>query len=145
MYEQETAGGIVYRINPVLLPIMKERGQYTKEVMKHISEAQGSVQGEDWLSDTEKRVFKTAFELNQHTIIQMGSQRQKMMNSGPDSIGQGQSLNLYITAEEDEAEISDLHKEALLDPYIQSMYYVNSLNEESTYKVNKQECSACEG
>lgn len=145
VYEQETAGGIVYRINPVLLPIMKERGQYTKETMKRIAEAQGSVQGEAWLTDEEKKVFKTAFELNQHTVLLMGSHRQRIMNSGPDSVGQGQSLNLYITAEESEEEISKLHKEALLDPYLQSLYYVHSLNEESTYKVNKEECVSCQG
>lgn len=145
VYEQETAGGIVYRINPVLLPIMKERGQYTKAVMKRISEAQGSVQGEDWLSDHEKLVFRTAFEINQESILLMGSQRQRIMNSGPDSIGQGQSLNIYITAEETEEEISRLHRLALEDPYLQSLYYVHSLNEESTYKVDKSTCSACEG
>jgi len=145
VYEQETAGGIVYRINPVLLPIMKERGKYTKEVMQHISEAQGSVQGEDWLTDEEKLVFRTAFEINQETILLMGSQRQKIMNSGPDSIGQGQSLNLYITPEESEEEISRLHRLAFEDEYLQSLYYIHSLNEESTYKVDKSVCSACEG
>ena len=145
VYEQETAGGIVYRINPVLLPIMKERGQYTKEVMKRISEAQGSVQGEPWLSAEEKLIFRTAFEINQETILMMGSHRQRIMNSGSDSIGQGQSLNLYITAEETEEEISRLHKLALDDPYLQSLYYVHSLNETSTYKVDKSTCVACEG
>ena len=145
VYEQETAGGIVYRINPVLLPIMKERGQYTKAVMKRISEAQGSVQGEDWLSDHEKLVFRTAFEINQESILLMGSQRQRIMNSGPDSIGQGQSLNIYITAEETEEEISRLHRLALEDPYLQSLYYIHSLNEESTYKVDKSECLSCHG
>jgi len=145
VYEQETAGGIVYRINPVLLPLMKERDQYTKEVMKRISEAQGSVQGEDWLTIEEKAVFKTAFEINQETVLLMGSQRQKIMNSGEDSIGQGQSLNVYITMEETEEEISRLHKKALEDPYLQSLYYVHSLNEESTYKVDKDECISCQG
>lgn len=145
VYEQETAGGIVYRINPVLLPIMKQRNQYTKEVMKRIANAQGSVQGEDWLSDHEKLVFRTAFELNQETILLMGSQRQRIMNSGVDSVGQGQSLNLFITAEETEEEISRLHRIALEDDYLQSLYYVHSLNEASTYKVDKSLCSACEG
>lgn len=145
VYEQETAGGIVYRINPVLLPIMKTRGQYTKEVMQRISQAQGSVQGEDWLTAHEKAVFRTAYEVNPETILLMGSQRQKLMNSGPDSVGQGQSLNLYITAEETEKEISRLHKLALEDPYLQSLYYVHSLNEASTYKVDKSTCSSCEG
>ena len=113
--------------------------------MKRISEAQGSIQGEDWLSDHEKLVFRTAFEINQESILLMGSQRQRVMNSGPDSIGQGQSLNIYITAEETEEEISRLHRLALEDPYLQSLYYIHSLNEESTYKVDKSECLSCHG
>lgn len=145
VYEQETAGGIVYRINPVLLPTMKARGKYTKEVMQRISQAQGSVQGEDWLTDHEKAVFRTAYEINPETILLMGSHRQRVMNSGPDNIGQGQSLNLYITAEETEEEISRLHRLALEDPYLQSLYYVHSLNEASTYKVDKSTCEGCNG
>ena len=143
VYEQDTAGGTVYRINPVLLPIMKERGQYNEAVMKRISEAQGSVQGESWLSYHEKKVFRTAFELNQETILLMGSHRQRIMNEGGG--GQGQSLNLYFLAEESEVEISRLHNLAFEDPYIQSLYYVHSLNEESTYQVDKSECVACHG
>jgi ribonucleoside-diphosphate reductase alpha chain len=142
-YGQDTAGGTVFRINPILLPIMKERGMYNEEVMKRISESQGSVQGEDWLSDHEKAVFKTAYELNQETIILMGSHRQKIMNEGGG--GQGQSLNIFITAEETEEEISRLHYVALMDPYLQSLYYIHSLNEESVNKVDKSTCSACEG
>ena len=143
VYEQDTAGGSVFRINPVLLPLMKERGMYNEQVMKRISEAQGSVQGEDWLSPHEKEVFRTAYELNQETIILMGSHRQRIMNEGGG--GQGQSLNLFITAEESEEEISRLHNIAFEDPYLQSLYYIHSLNEESTYKVDKSTCAACEG
>lgn len=143
VYEQDTAGGTIYRINPELLPLMKERGKYTEEVMNHIAEAQGSVQGEDWLSDYEKKVFRTAFEQNQETILLMGSHRQKIMSEGGG--GQGQSLNLYMTKEESEEEISRLHDIAFRDEYIHSLYYIYSTNEESTYKVDKSECSACEG
>jgi ribonucleoside-diphosphate reductase alpha chain len=143
VFEQDTAGGTVYRINPVLLPIMKERGVYTKEVMKRIAEAQGSVYGEDWLTDHEKKVFKTAFEINQLELLQMTSDRQKIMNEGGGA--QGQSLNFYITAEETEEYISELHFKALMDPHVKSTYYIHSLDEESVYKIDKQECSSCEG
>lgn len=143
VYEQDTAGGNVYRINPVLLDLMKERGTYTKEVMKRISEAQGSVYGEDWLSDHEKAVFRTAYELNQETIIMMGSQRQKIMTLGGG--GQGQSLNLFITPDETEEEISRLHVIAFLDEWLLSLYYIHGLDEESVYKISKPECAACEG
>lgn len=143
IYGQDTAGGTVFRINPVLLPIMKDRGQYTEAVMERIAKAQGSVQGESWLTDHEKEVFRTAYEINQETILLMGSHRQRIMSAGGG--GQGQSLNLYFTAEESEEEISRLHHLAYEDEHLQSLYYVHSLNEESTYKVDKSTCSACEG
>ena len=143
VYEQDTAGGTVYRINPVLLDLMKERGKYTKEVMARIAEAQGSVYGEDWLTDHEKKVFRTAFEINQETILLMGSHRQKIMSEGGG--GQGQSLNLYFKKEETEEEISRLHNIAFEDEFIHSLYYIHSLNEESTYQIEKEECAACGG
>lgn len=143
VYEQDTAGGLVYRINPVLLPIMKERNAYNEDVMKRIAEAQGSVQGEDWLTDYEKTVFKTAFELNQESLLLMASHRQKIMSDGGG--GQGQSLNLYFPMEATEEEISRIHNIAFEDEYIFSLYYVHSLNEPSTYKVDTSVCSGCEG
>jgi len=143
VYEQDTAGGLVYRINPVLLPIMKERGKYTEEVMARISQAQGSVQGEDWLTDHEKLVFKTAYELNQETVLLMASHRQKIMNDGGG--GQGQSINLYFPMEATEEDISRIHNIAFENEYIQGLYYVHSLNEPSTYKVDRSACVACEG
>jgi ribonucleoside-diphosphate reductase alpha chain len=143
VYEQDTAGGLVYRINPVLLPIMKERGQYNEVVMARIAQAQGSVQGEDWLSSHEKDVFRTAFELNQETVLLMASHRQKIMSDGGG--GQGQSLNLYFPMEATEEEISRIHNIAFEDEYIHSLYYVHSLNEPSTYKVDRSVCASCEG
>jgi len=141
VFEQDTAGGTVYRINPVLLPIMKERGQYNETTMTRIAEAQGSVQGEDWLSDHEKKVFKTAFEINQDLVILMASHRQEVMGNR----AQGQSLNLYFPMEATEQEISRLHHKAFLDPWIFSLYYIHSLNTEATYEVDRTECEACSG
>lgn len=143
VYTQKTAGGTIYRVNPVLLPIMKARGQYTNDVLERINNAQGSVQGEDWLSDHEKKVFKTAFEINQESILLMASHRQRIMSQGGG--GQGQSVNLFFQKEEPETEISRLHNIALEDEWIHGLYYVHSLNEESTYKVNKDECEGCQG
>ena len=142
-YEQDTAAGGIYRINPSLLKIMKDRGMYKEEIMSRISESQGSVQGEDWLTDHEKKVFRTAFELNQETILLMGSHRQKIMTQGGG--GQSQSLNLFINKETDEEYITKLHWLAYKDPWLLSLYYVHSTNEESAYKMPVPECAACEG
>lgn len=143
VYEQDTAGGLVYRINPVLLPIMKERDRYNENIMARIAEAQGSVQGEDWLTEHEKRVFRTAYEQNQETIILMNSHRQKIMAEGGG--GQGQSLNLYFPMEATEEEIARIHNIAYEDEWTFSLYYVHSLNEPSTYAVDRGECIACHG
>jgi ribonucleoside-diphosphate reductase alpha chain len=141
VFKQDTAGGTIYRINPILLPIMKERNAYNKETMKRIEKSQGSVQGEDWLSEHEKEVFKTAFELNQETVLLMGSHRQEAMGQR----AQGQSLNLFYPMEATEEEISRHHSIAFEDPHIHSLYYIHSLNKESKNKVNRNECVACEG
>ena len=143
VFEQDTAGGTIYRINPVLLTLMKERGKYTEEVMTRIAEDQGSVQGEDWLTDHEKQVFKTAFEINQEIILLMGAHRQKAICATGG--GQGQSLNLYFTADETEEEISRVHNIAFKDPWIHSLYYVQSQNKAMKHKIDKSSCSACEG
>jgi len=143
VYEQDTAGGTIYRVNPVFLRLMKERGYYTEEVMREVAENQGSVQGQNWLTDHEKMYLRTAFEINQESIILMASHRQRIMVQGGG--GQGQSLNLYFTKEESEEEISRLHHLAAIDEWVESLYYIYSLNEDSTYHVDKSECLSCHG
>jgi len=138
IYEQDTAGGTIYRINPTFLDLMKKRGMYTPEVMKRIAEDQGSVQAEDWLTDHEKAVFRTAFELNQETILKMAADRQRY-------IDQGQSTNLYFQADTPEEEIARLHDIAFKDPYIESLYYIRTLNGATKVKVDTSTCVACEG
>ena len=143
IYEAQTAGGIVYRINPTLLTLMKERNVYNKKTMKRIAENQGSIFAEEWLSEEEKEVFRTAFELNQETILLMASHRQKAIDKTRG--GQGQSLNLYFKANTPEEEISRLHSLAFDDPYIKSLYYIRTLNEDSKINVPEAICPACEG
>ena len=138
VYEHNTAGGLIYRINPELIPIMKDRDVYTKEVMKDIAEHSGSVQHVNWLSTKEKKIFRTAFEIDQNNILAMASHRQKY-------IDQSQSLNLYFPHDTPEEYIAELHWRAYKDPYIKGLYYVRTTN--GTYKVEqpKSVCEACEG
>ena len=135
VYNQASSAGEIQRINPLLIDIMEERGVYTKESLTDIIEHKGSVQHVYWLDDHEKMVFKTAFEIDQRAILRLASARQRF-------IDQGQSLNLFFDADEDEAYISEIHKEAILDPYIKGLYYLRSV---SGIQVSKGECVACEG
>lgn len=136
VYKQGSAAGNLVRINPSLLKIMKDRGVYDEETLDRIAiDYQGSVQQEEWLSDEEKVVFKTAYEIDQGAIIRLASTRQKF-------ICQSQSLNLFFSEQEDEEYISAIHKEAILDPNIKSLYYMRSA---AGVTASKGECTACEG
>ena len=64
-YVQNTAAGKVDLVNPTLLKIMKLKNVYNEETITDIIKNSGSVQHVTWLSDDEKQVFKTAFEIDQ--------------------------------------------------------------------------------
>lgn len=135
VYTQKSAGGEVDRVNPYLLKLMKEKGVFNKANVEDIRDKMGSVQHVDWLSDEEKLVFRTAFEINQHTIIRLAAARGKFMD-------QWQSLNLFFAAGEDESYINDVHKAAFLDPNILGLYYVYSMAGIQA-SSDKDECIAC--
>ena len=134
-YVQNTAAGKMDRVNPSLLNLMKEKGVYNPETVKDIIKNNGSVQGVDWLTDDEKLVFKTAFEIDQKIIIRLASTRQKY-------IDQAQSINLFFSANEDEEYISEVHKLAFKDEWIKSLYYIRS---ETGVQTSKGECTNCHG
>jgi len=116
---------------------MKELDVYNQDVIKDIVEHNGSVQHVDWLTQEQKGVFKTAFEINQIQIIRLASARQRY-------IDQAQSINLFFSADESEEYISEVHKVAFKDPWIKSLYYIRSENGIDT-SMAKGHCVACEG
>ena len=134
-YVQNTSAGKMERVNPSLLKVMKDKEMYSQDTIKDIIGHNGSVQHVDWLTEDEKAVFKTAFEIDQKQIIRLASARQRY-------IDQAQSINLFFSADENEEYISEVHKMAFLDPYIKSLYYIRS---ESGVNVSKGECTACHG
>lgn len=136
VYNQGSAAGEIERINPVLLAVMKERGVYNENTIWDMIDHQGSVQHVDWLNDDEKRVFRTAFEIDQFVLLRLASNRQRY-------IDQGQSLNLFFAAGEDPKYISKVHRAAAEDPRIKALYYMRS---QAGVQASKDEsCIACEG
>lgn len=135
VFIQPTASGEMQRINPQFLSIATEKGKYNKKMIQSIIDNNGSVQHLSWLSELEKEVFKTAFEIDQRAILRMASVRQKY-------IDQGQSLNLFFDADESEEYIAQIHKEALLDDNIKGLYYIRTL---AGVSAAKDSCAACEG
>lgn len=134
VFTQSTPSGEVNRINPYLLTIMKDRGVYNQPEVDRIASNGGSVQDCEWLTNEEKEVFLVAFELNMLDHIRLCAARQRF-------IDQGQSINLFFSGDADPKWIIKVHKEAFLNPYIKSLYYIYSTRLISG--VNK-ECAACQ-
>jgi len=119
---------------------------------RNIIHHDGSVQQLDYLTEWEKDVFKTAFELDQHWIIQHAADRQE-------HICQGQSVNLFFQAGTDKSYVNSVHIKAWKSK-LKGLYYLRSSAGETGEKVgakvesNKIKdfkigdddgCLACEG
>lgn len=134
-FVQGSAGGEINRINSELIKVLERYGTYNDETIGSIIDNGGSVSHLEYLSDLEKEVFKTAFEINQESIIRLASARQRY-------IDQAQSINLFFPADESEEVISAVHKLAFNDKWIKSLYYIRS---EAGVQGSTGECVACEG
>lgn len=119
-FTKQSAGGEFFRVNKVLLNLIKAEGLDFDECVRDIIANKGSVQKVSWLSDHDKAVFRTAFEVPMDAHLDLCSQRQRY-------IDQGQSINLYITSNDREEYISRLHRKAFEDEGILSLYYVYSM------------------
>jgi len=135
VFVQGSPAGEINRINPVLVHLMKSKGVFQESTINEIIKDNGSVQLVSWLTDKEKAVFKTSFEINQEVLIRLASARQKY-------ICQAQSINLFFPSDTSEQEISRVHKLAFKDKYIKSLYYLRS---EANVRGSSGECIACEG
>jgi ribonucleoside-diphosphate reductase alpha chain len=134
VFTTQSAGGEIFRVNKVLLEIMKERGVYTDEKIMEIAKAR-TVANQDWLTEHEKKVFRCAFEVPMDSYLDLCSNRQP-------KIDQGQSLNLYLTSKDDESYISYLHAKAFKDENCLSLYYIYSMRD--TGEITRStECVAC--
>ncbi len=106
--------------NPLLLELLKELSQDTKEVWDSIRNHDGSVQHLGFLSEHQKNVFRTFAEIDQLAIIKQAADRQHY-------IDQGQSLNVMIAPRTPVKEINALYL-AAWSSGIKALYYQHSMN-----------------
>ncbi len=83
-----------------------------------ITTNEGSVQHLDFLSDDEKAVFKTAFEIDQRWIIDLAADR-------ADLVCQSQSLNVFLPADVHKRDLHQIHFQAWKKG-VKSLYYCRS-------------------
>ena len=119
-FVQKTLSGSFNVRNPHLKKLLSEKNMDTDEIWSSITTNKGSVQHLDFLSDHEKDVFKSAFEIDQRWLIDLAAQRTPY-------ICQSQSLNVFIPADVHKKDLHQIHFQAWKKG-IKSMYYLRSMS-----------------
>ncbi len=117
-YNQKTLSGNFIVHNRALTRLLEERGQNTEEVWTSITVNEGSVQHLDFLTQDEKDVFKTAFELDQRWVVELAADRAQY-------ISQAQSVNIFLPADVHKRELHQVHYQAWKKG-LKSLYYCRS-------------------
>ncbi|WP_408845848.1 ribonucleoside-diphosphate reductase subunit alpha [Acetobacter thailandicus] len=120
VFLQKTLSGSFTVRNRHLQKLLASKGKDTDEVWSHITLNKGSVQGLDFLSDDEKDVYKTAFELDQRWIVEHAADRQPF-------VCQAQSVNLFLPADVHKRDLHQIHHLAWKKG-LKSLYYCRSLS-----------------
>jgi ribonucleoside-diphosphate reductase alpha chain len=136
-YVDKTAKGTFIRKNPYLMVLLEKYGKNDDKIWKDIARKNGSVQHLDFLSENERNVFKTAYEINQMALITQASQRQQF-------VCQSQSLNLFFPVEVVPSYFNKVHIEAW-KMGIKTLYYCRSKSGIQADVANRDEgCLSCE-
>lgn len=117
-YTHKTLSGSFAVKNPYLTKILEEKGLNNEDTWSSIYTSEGSVQHLDFLSDDEKSVFKTAFELDQRWLIEHAADRTPF-------VCQAQSLNVFLPANAHKKDLHGIHFEAWKKG-VKSLYYCRS-------------------
>jgi ribonucleoside-diphosphate reductase alpha chain len=118
IYTHKTLSGSFVVKNPYLQKLLQAKSKDSTNVWNTILERGGSVQHLDFLSQEEKDVYKTSFEIDQRWLLEFAADRTPY-------IDQAQSLNLYIPADVDKWDLAMLHFQAW-EKGIKSLYYLRS-------------------
>jgi ribonucleoside-diphosphate reductase alpha chain len=139
IYSQKSAKGTFIRKNPTLERLLKQMNKDKPEVWKSIVEQSGSVQHLSFLIPEQKKVFLTAREINQFSVVRLAGQRQQF-------IDQAQSINLFFAANSDPKYISQVHVEAW-KAGLKSLYYLRSegVIRGDLASRSTEECIPCQG
>jgi ribonucleoside-diphosphate reductase alpha chain len=127
-YTHKTLSGSFNVRNRYLVELLEKYGKNTEEVWSGITTNQGSVSHLDFLTDLEKDVFKTAFELDQKWIIELSGDRTP-------HISQAQSINLFLPADVHKKELHKIHFDAWKKG-LKSLYYCRSKSIQRAENVN---------
>lgn len=133
VYTHKTLSGSFTVKNAALQKMLEEKGADTEEVWTSIIEHEGSVQHLDMLTDEQKDIFKTAFEIDQRWVVELAADRSPY-------ICQGQSVNVFLPGDIDKWDLHMLHWSAW-EKGVKSLYYCRSKSIQRASYAGKEEAA----
>lgn len=125
-----------YTVKNIFLEnLLREKDKNTEEIWDSILKKNGSVQHLSFLSEHEKKVFRTFGEISQMELVIQASARQKF-------IDQGQSLNIYVPYGTPARDVSVLMLKAE-ELGLKSLYYQLNENSSQVFSRSILECESC--
>lgn len=140
-FTQKTLTGSFNVRNKNLVKLLESKGKNTEDVWSSITISEGSVQHLDFLDEHEKLVFKTAQEIDQRWMVDLGAERQEY-------ICQAQSLNVFMPGNVSKKDLHEIHFRAW-QKGLKSLYYCRSTSvaraDKVSNKIENQELSLKDG
>ena len=133
VFLQKTLSGSFTVRNRHLQKLLAEKGRDTDDVWSTITTTKGSVQHLDFLTEQEKAVYKTAFELDQRWVIEHAADRTPY-------ICQSQSVNIFLPADVHKRDLHQIHMLAWKRG-MKSLYYCRSLSIQRADAVSEKAIS----
>ena len=127
-YTHKTLSGSFNVKNKYLEKVLEKYNKNNDEIWSSITTNQGSVMHLDFLSKEEKDIFKTAFELDQKWIVELGADRTP-------HISQAQSINIFLPADVHKKELHQIHFQAWKKG-LKSLYYCRSKSIQRAENIN---------
>ena len=127
-YTHKTLSGSYNVKNKYLTKVLDKYKKNTDEVWSSITTNQGSVSHLNFLTNEEKEIFKTAFEIDQRWVVELGADRTP-------HISQAQSVNVFIPADVHKKELHQLHFQAWKKG-LKSLYYCRSKSIQRAENIN---------
>ena len=127
-FTQKTLSGSFTVKNKNLVKLLEKKGFNNDQVWSSISTHEGSVQHLSFLSDHEKDIFKTAYEIDQNWLIELAADRTP-------HISQAQSLNIFLPGNVSKQYLHEIHFKAWKKG-VKSAYYARSTSIQRADKVS---------
>ena len=127
-YAHKTLSGSYNVRNKYLKEVLKKYKKDNEEIWSSITTNQGSVSHLEFLTNYEKDVFKTAFEIDQKWIVDLGADRTP-------NVSQAQSINIFLPADVHKKELHQIHFQAWKKG-LKSLYYCRSKSIQRAENVN---------